>query len=346
MRKATVILMLLMLLALPVKAMEYTAPEAPVDALELMPAQVSNFTTDLMQVITGAIGKLRPSLGEAVQSCATLFVTAMLISILKNMPGKTVDTAHLAGVLAVSVVLLQSTRSMVTLAADTVTELSEYGKLLIPVMTAALASQGGITTSTALYAGTVFFDTVLSTAIANLLIPMVYIFLILTVAAAATGEGMLAKLRDFIQWLVTWCLKTILYVFTGYMGVTGVVSGSTDAATLKATKLTMSGVVPVVGGILSEASEAVIVSAGVMKNAVGVYGMVAVAAIWVLPFMKIGIQYLLLKLTCALCGIFDVKPVTDLIRGFSAAMSFLLAMVGAICILLLISVVCLMKGMN
>lgn len=76
--------------------------------------------------------------------------------------------------------------------------------------------------------------------------------------------------------VVSWSLKTILTVFTTYMTVTGVVSGTTDAAALKATKVTISSVVPVVGGILSDASEAVLVSAGLMKNAAGIYGILAV----------------------------------------------------------------------
>jgi stage III sporulation protein AE len=128
------------------------------------------------------------------------------------------------------------------------------------------------------------------------------------------------------------------------MGVTGVVSGTTDAATVRATKLTMSGMVPVVGGILSEASEAVIVGAGVMKSAVGVYGLVALVAIWITPFIRIGVQYLLLKLTAALCEMFDLKGINGLVGAFSSAMGLLLGMTGAVCVLLLISVICFMRG--
>jgi stage III sporulation protein AE len=175
---------------------------------------------------------------------------------------------------------------------------------------------------------------------------MVYVFLVLVIANSALGEDLLKKLRDFLKWLVSWFLKTILYVFTGYIAVTGVVSGTTDQAALKATKLTISGVVPVVGGILSDASEAVLVSAGLVKSAVGVYGMIAIAAIAITPFLQIAVQYLLLKLTAAVCGIFGNKRSSELIGDFSAAMGLLLAMTGTVCLLLLISTVCFMKGMG
>ena len=130
------------------------------------------------------------------------------------------------------------------------------------------------------------------------------------------------------------------------MGLTGVISGTTDAAALKVTKTTISSVVPVIGNILSEASEAVLVGAGVVKNAAGVYGMLAILAVCFEPFALIGIQYLLLKLTAAICSVFATKQATELISDFSDAMGMLLAITGTICLMLLISTVCFMKGVS
>lgn len=346
MRKLIFLVCILSVLILPVYAMNYTAPEAPDSAQDLMPVETQSFGKDLWKVITSAVSSLRPDIAEAVGVCLSLIAVVMLVSILRSMPGNSINVVEIVGTLAVAAIILQRTNSMIDLAAETVTEVSEYGKLLLPVMTAAMAAQGGVTASTALYAGTAAFDALLSSGISKLLIPMVYVFLALALAASATGEEMLKKLQGFLKWLVTWCLKTILYIFTGYMGITGVVSGSADAAALKATKLTMSGMIPVVGGILSDASEAVVVSAGVMKNAVGVYGMVAISAICISPFLKIGVQYLLLKLTAALCEVFGVKRISGLIQAFSTAMGLLLGMTGAVCVLLLISTVCFMKGVG
>ncbi len=344
MKRILMLILLLAILAVPVEALDETVPEPTGEAAELMPVEQESFGKDLWKVLCSAVENLQPSLAQAVLTCAALFGIVLLISILNAYPGKATQAVQLAGVLAVGALLLQQTNSLVRMGADTVTELSEYGKVLLPVMTASMAAQGGFTSSTALYTGTAIFDAVLSTGIGKLLVPLIYVFLALAVAGAATGDSTLIKLRDFVKWLVTWSLKMILYIFTGYMTVTGVVSGTADAATVKATKLTMSGMIPVVGGILSDASEAVLVGAGVVKSAVGIYGLLAVIAIWISPFLNIGLQYLLLKLTAALCEVFEVKQVSALIGAFSEAMGLLLGMVSALCILLLISTVCFMKG--
>ncbi len=325
-------------------AMDFTAPVVPDSAGSLMPAETSSFGRDLWKVFTTAVSALEPDIAQCALICGGLFAMVMLISILKTAPGKGTAAAELAGVLAAAGLLLLPAGTMVSMAAEAVTELSEYGKLLLPVMTGALASQGGAATSAALYAGTAIFDAVLTGVISHLLVPMLYIYLTLVVAASATGEKMLGSLGNSLRWLLTWCLKMVLYIFTGYIAITGVVSGTADAAALRATKLTMAGMIPVVGGILSDASEAVIVGAGVMKSAAGVYGMLALVAICITPFLRIGVLYLMLKLTAALCEMFDVRPMNELIRGFSGALGLLLGMTGTSCIMLLISTACFMKG--
>ncbi len=346
MKRLLFLICLLGLLVLPVRAIDITAPEPPPDAEELLPADRHSFGQDLWTVVKKAIEKLQPELANGARICLSLLALTMLISILKELPGKLISTAELVGALGIGALLLHQADSMIQVAAETVTELSEYGKLLLPAMTAAMAAQGGTTTSAALYTGTAVFNSILSSGIAKLLVPMVYLFLALAVAVAATGQTMLERLRDLCKWGMTWGLKIILYFFTGYMGITGVVSGAADEAAVKATKLTMSGMIPIVGGILSDASEAVILGAGMMKSAVGVYGMLALIAIWISPFLQIGISYLLLKLTAAICETFGVKRVSGLIKNFSEALGLLLGMTGAVCILLLISTICFMKGVG
>lgn len=338
--------LLLPLAASPVSALDITAPTVPESASRFMPTSQDSLGLGIMEVVRDALMYLRPDLKEAAGVCLGILASVLIVSILRTLPGITQKTAELAGTIAVALLLLNSTGSMIRMGTGTVTEISEYGRLLLPVMTTALAAQGGVASSIALYAGTLVFDTVLSSLISGLLTPMSYLFLALSAAANAIGEDMLKKMRDGLKGLMTWSLKTILYVFTGYIGITGVISGTTDAAALKAAKLTISGVVPVVGGILSDASEAVLVSAGTVKNAAGLYGMFAILAIAIVPFLKIGAHYLLLKATAALCAIFGPKQTTDLIGDFSGAMGLLLGMTGSVCLMLVISIVCFMKGVG
>lgn len=346
MKKLVLIMMLLLLFAVPVDAVEIEPVEPPDSALDRMPETSGNFGQDLWYVIRSAVFTLRPDLAEGFGVCLRVFSVAALMALLKSYDGAGKSAVELAGVVSISCILLQSAGSMIRLGVDTVQEISRYGTLLLPVMAAGLAAQGGTASSAALYAGTAVFDTLLTNAISKVLVPMVFIFLVLGILNAATGENQIKRLQDIVKWLMVWFLKILMYLFTGFISISGVVSGSADQAALKATKLTISGAVPVVGSILSDASEAILVSVGLAKNAAGVYGILAVIAIFIGPFLTLAVQSAMLKFTAVICGVVSDERSTQVIECFSGAMRFLLGMTGAACLLQLISTVCFMKGMG
>ncbi len=346
MRKILLIILIVFSLSMPVYAMEFEPPEVPQAGEEYMPDETESFGEGLWYILKKAISAIEPSLADAAKVCLSLICVVVLISILNGFPGNSKLVMHFVGTVMIGVLLFSSVQSMIRMGTKTVDELTEYGKLLIPVMTAALAAQGAITSSSALYAGTILFGNIMSGIVTNLIVPMLYIYLCLCVASSAIEEDFLKKLRDFVKWLITWSMKIVLYVFTGYLAITGVVSGTADAAALKAMKMTVAGVVPVVGGIISDASEAILVGAGVMKSAAGVYGILAMISVFVGPFLKIGVQYILLKITASVCDLFGCKQESGLIHDFSGGMGMILGMIGTVCLLLLISTVCFMKGVS
>lgn len=346
MKKLFMALLLVFALAVPASATEITAPEPPESAEEYLPEDRVSFSEGLWYVISMAMRELTPDISSCIHVCASLLGTALILSLLKTYEGKSKAVVDLAGVIAVACVLMDSTHSLIRIADETVTQLSEYGKLLIPVMTAALAAQGGSGSAAALYTATAFFDAVLSSSVTAILVPGIYVFLTVAIVNAAVGDALMKKMKDFVKWLLSWGLKIILYAFTGYVSITGVVSGTADQTALKAAKVTLGGMIPVVGGIISDASETILVGASLVKSSVGVYGLLVLIAIVVVPFLKIGLQYLLLKLTAAVCGIFCDKNITSLMEDFSGAMGLMLAMTGTVCLLFMISVVCFLRGMG
>ena len=346
MKRLLTLILVLSVIALPVNAMDFSAPTAPQEAQKWMPDETESFGEGLLFVIRSAMDVVQPSIMEASGVCVALIAASLLVGLLSEMVTDTKPVVELIGVVTAGILLFQPTNSLVRMGTETVQQISQYGKLLLPVMTGALAAQGAVTKSAAIYTATAFFDAILTGAVADLLVPLVYIFLCIAVGNHLFQQSLLKDMSKFIKWLLTWGLKTILYVFTGYIGITGIVGGTTDAAMLKATKLTISGMVPVVGNILSDASEAVLVSAGVVKNSVGIYGMLVVIALWIGPFLQIGVQYIMLKMTAGVCEMFGSKKMSGLMKDFSSAMGLILAMTGTVCLIFLISTICFMKGVD
>ena len=137
---------------------------------------------------------------------------------------------------------------------------------------------------------------------------------------------------------LTWILTTALLVFTVYLSVVRIISGSADGAAVKVAKAAISGVVPVVGGIIADASETVLAGAGMLKNTIGVFGMLAILAACAYPFLQLGVQYLLYKGTAYLASVVGAPGLCKLIDGLGGAFGLILGMTGSCALLLLISV--------
>ena len=343
MRRILPTIIIILMFAIPVSASEFEAPTVPYSAQQYFPEDAETFSEGLLYILGAVLKSLRPNVSNAIRSCIRLIAVTILLSIPESIKGGKWYT-ELLGVLLVSILLLGSSEDLLKQTISSITELFEYGKLLLPVMTGALAAQGAVSSATALCTGSMVFISILSVLLHTLMFPAVYAYLALSIGTRALGNDMLGQLQGIAKWVITWILKIVLYIFTGYLSITGVVSGSVDAQTMKAAKIAISGIVPVIGNILSDASEAVLISAGLMKNAAGLYGLLAIIAVGIGPFVQVGIQCICLKISSGVCSIFSSGSYVKLIKDFSVCMGFLLAMTATVTILLLICTVCFMKG--
>ena len=345
-RRGLIFVILVILLSLPVRAMDFSAPAAPERAEEFMPKEADTFAEGLWNVLKAAVSALEPSLAGAVRSCVRLFGAMLLVALAGQVLPKGQTVLELTGTAAVAALLLEPSGTLLELGVETVRDLQEYGKLLLPVLASALAATGGVTASTGLYVGTAVFNTLLSAAIPSLMLPILKLLLALSIAHGAVGEPILQRLGAFVRFCAEWALKLGLYLFTGYMAVTGVVSGTADALAGKVAKLAVSGAVPVVGGILSDAADAVLLSAATLGSGAGIWGILTVLAVFLAPALRIGVQYLLLKLTAAAGDALGCGRCAGVVGDFAGALGLLMALCWTQAVMLLITSVCFLKGMG
>ncbi len=347
MGRCMILFLLVAVLILPVTAISGEAPALPEEAQNLMPEVNEDFLSGVLEILQNALNTVSPVFQEAAGACLGVLATTVICGIFQTQTiGQGLSASNLLGVGVISMILLQSAQTFLRLGLETVERISTYGELLLPVMSAALVASGGASKASALYMGTAFCDSLLNRLLSQGIAPLIYLFLATGIASCALGNDLLGRMNGFFKSCITWGMKTVLYVFTGYMTITGVISGTADAAALKATKLTISGMVPVVGGILSDASEAILVGAGAVRSTVGIGGMLALFALTAAPFLQAGVQYILLKLTAACCGVLGTKEHAALTESFAQAMGMIMGMIGTCCLLQLISAVCFMKGVG
>ena len=316
--------------------LERAAPEA---AEDLTGGDLSG-GTGFAQGVGNILDRLADQVGDVVRErtrgAAAVLLVVVLCGVVEGFAqgtgGKGAAFLPMAGALSITLA------SLMGLGSRTIGELADFSQALLPTLAAATAASGAVTTATVQQVSTVFFVDLLLRLIRQLLLPLVYLYIGLLTAAACLPENRLGAIAEALKKLVTWILTTALLVFTIYLSIVRIISGSADSATVKVAKAAISGVVPVVGGIIADASETVLAGAGMLKNTIGVFGMLAILAACAYPFLQLGVQYLLYKLTAYLASVVGAPGLCKLIDGLGGAFGLILGMTGGCALLLLISV--------
>ena len=285
---------------------------------------------------------------EGIKSALRILAVVVLCALVQGMQGaqQGMSVVTVAGSLAIAGLAARDMGVMLGLGRSTVENMHSFGQVLLPVMAACTAFSGAPASAAARQVATALCSNLLLGLIDRLLMPMVYAYVAVSTAYAVLGNPGLKRLGELFKGVTTWVLTTVLVVFVGYLSAGGAVAGNTDAAALKATKMTISAVVPVVGRILSDAAQTVLAGAGLLKNTVGIFGMVTVLSLCVVPFVRLGVHYLSYKLSAAVAGTVADSRLAELIGAIGTAFALVLGMTGACALLLLVSVVTGVAGVD
>lgn len=304
--------------------------------------------TDLLKRAAGYLpGVLRSGLRSALVLMVVVLLCAMAEGVrAAGIEQSGVNVCVMAGALAITAVSANDMSSMMGLGRSTIDSMQGFSQVLLPIVAACTAATGAPGAAAARQVATALFSTILLRMIDRFLIPLVYAYVVACTAHAAVGNPGLKKIAGVLKWVVNRSLTALLVLFVTYLTVSGAIAGTTDAAALRATKMAISTAVPVVGGIISNAAETILVGAGLLKNTVGLFGMLAVLGICLIPFLQLGVHYLTYKFSGALAAVLADSRLAELIDGISTAFALVLGMTGASALLLLVSMVSAVAGVR
>ena len=359
MRRAILLLLICLALCAPVRA-EGAADEL-YDALDIgqaeaaVPQEARDILGDagvedamepegmLSRLADAALEKLGSLWRSAAASGLKLVAVALLCALASAFTdGGTERYVGLAGCLAVSAVAFTDAGSCVGAGVAALEDLQTFSRALLPSLTAAAAAGGAVTSAAAKYAATALF----MTAARNLLLPLAYVCLAARTASAALDSPAIDGASKLISKLTAIATTAIMTAFTAWLGITGAVTGAADAVTARAAKTAISAALPVVGGVISDAASTVVAGAGLLKNAVGAFGLIAAASVCLAPFLALGLRYLCYKAAAALAAAFADKRVSGLISELGGVFGMVLGVVGASALMLFISIISVTKAVS
>ena len=319
----------------------------PTEAKSLMKDVSVRDRPDFLQGVLGLLDEAIRNSGDYLTSMKKTMLRILVVLILCKLydaagESNTVYLSRITGAFAIMLLCMSDLSTMVGAGKETIQQMQSFTHLLLPVITSVSCAAGSASGSAGIYAVTVFFSDLLLRFCSGILLPGIYACAGLAMADCLLGQDRLKRVWMFLKWVMELGLKGITYGFSAVVSMTGILAGSADAAALKGIKSAISVMVPIVGGIISGAADTVLSGATLLKHAVGVFGMLAVIAICLVPFLRLGLSWLLFRGVSVVSSMLG-GGVTGLIDAISSMMGVLLGMVGSCAWMVLLACCCYVK---
>ncbi len=247
------------------------------------------------------------------------------------------QTYHSVAVLAAGGALLTPLFSLVERVAQAVDSVVVFMTGYIPVYVVILAAGGSA-------AGAVSYQTTLLAAaelLTWLIRAVVFPTLTVSLALGCTGsvtEGFcLDSVSATLSKAILWALGLFSTLFSWILSLQQMVAAASDSLGSRAVKFSLSSLVPVVGGLLSEAYATVAGCAGLLRSTVGCFGLVATVGIVLPPLAACVCWSISLSLSGTAAALFGLAPLEKLCRVAGGAVKVLIAVLAVFALVMVIS---------
>lgn len=293
----------------------------------------------LSNLFQDAWSNLGDLLRRSTVTAGKLLAIAALCALARGAGEDNLQAVEITGALAITALTVSDMGAMIGLGRDTIGKMNIFSDVLLPVMAVLTAATGQATGAAVRQGATMLFVQLLLSLVDGVLIPLIYAYMAVCCAQAAVDSPGLGKIAALLKGAAQGLLTGVLLAFVGYLTASGAIAGTADAAAIKAAKLAMGRMIPVVGSILADAAESVLAGAGILKGTVGAAGLLVVLAICITPFLRLGLHYLTYKVAAALTATIASPRLSQLVDSIGSAFGLVLGMTGACALLLLFSLV-------
>ena len=278
---------------------------------------------------------------------AIVIIHSILKSVSESLENDTISKLiyYVQYILIVTIVMMNFS-DIVQVVKDTCNNLICFMNILIPLLISLMIYTGSIATSGILEPIILFLINFIGNIIQTVIIPIVLIFTSLIVISKISDNVQIDKLSKFLKSGVVWFFGIILTIFVGVISLEGTLSSSVDGITSKTTKAVVSSAIPVVGKILGDAVDTVLGAGILLKNAIGLIGVIVVIGICIIPILKLGILTIAYKLLSAICEPIADKNITSLLDQIGDVYKIFLAILCSISVMLIVGTALVVKISN
>ena len=302
----------------------------------------------IYQKIIKLLGKeITSSLKILISILVIIVIHGILKSITDNLENTSISQIiYFVQYILIVTLVMSNFTEIIKIVKDTTNTLVGFINILIPLLLTLMIYTGNMATSAMLEPVILFIANFIGNIISDILIPIVLIIVVFSIISKISNKVQIDKLSKFLKSGVVWFLGIVLTIFVGVVSLEGTLSSSVDGITAKTAKVAVSSVIPVVGKVLGDVVDSVLGCGVILKNAIGIVGVIVVLSICVMPIIKVATLSIIYSLASMI-----IQPVADekiikLLDEMGGVFKLLLGILCAVSVLLIIGVTMVIKISN
>ncbi|TKI82808.1 stage III sporulation protein AE [Bacillus mycoides] len=182
---------------------------------------------------------------------------------------------------------LNSFYVVMTYARETIQTMVDFILALLPIVLALVATGGGVVSVSFFHPIIIFLMNTSGLLMNYIVLPLLLLATILSIVSTMSDQYKVTKLSKLLQNVSVGIIGIFLTVFLGVLSVQGTASAVADGIAVKTAKFVTGNFIPVVGRMFTEAADTVISASGLLKNTVGIIGLVILCLIVAFPAIQI-----------------------------------------------------------
>lgn len=251
------------------------------------------------------LGKIVNAFTSQISSVLPIIIIIIAIAILSNIVNsfqpnsnaKSIpDIIHFVCIAVVIVLIVAVVKNIYLTTTNTIESISNQMSILFPILLTMMSAMGSVVTA-GIYQPVVAVLTNGVTAIfGKVIYPIFILSFLFVILNSISSQVKLNKFISFLGSTFKWIVGFVFTIFAGLLTIQGISAGRYDTISLKATRFALKSYIPIIGGYLSEGLDYVLLSSLLIKNAIGVAGIVLLIMTILIPILnilalKLGLQF-------------------------------------------------------
>jgi stage III sporulation protein AE len=215
-------------------------------------------------------------------------------------------------------------------ARDAIGNMIDFMLAMIPLLLTLLASMGNVVSVSIIHPLIVFMIHTVGTLIHSVVFPLLFFSAVLHIVSSLSERYKVTQLANVLRNVSAALLGVFLTVFLGVISVQGATSAVTDGVTIRTAKYITGNFVPVVGRVFSDAADTVLGASLLVKNAVGLVGVVIIVLMCAFPAIKILTLALIYNLSAAVMQPLGESPIVTCLTTIGKSMIYIFAALASV----------------